>query len=193
MKRPPKLLSILRLDVLAVGVVLLVVGSVIGAVGRRTTESSDVSPNGPVQLDGLTYTVADARALDENGDAPVLRALPPGRRHATRRDILYAVFLSVANPGNEPRPAVRRVTLLDADGHLLPRVPLSSRSAYTYDLRSLAPGRNAPPDDSPPAEDLGMQGYALVFRVPRGARGEGPLTLRLHDPVHPGRSADTAV
>jgi hypothetical protein len=121
--------------------------------------------------------------LDENGDAPVIRALPQSERLATRGEVLYGVFITLANNGPRTRPMSRRFALMDDDQHSFRQIPLRRDSPYAYRAGDLAAGRISPADGSAPAENLAEQGYPLVFRVPRGDASDGLLVLRVFDPT----------
>jgi hypothetical protein len=169
--------------VLPVTVLAIVVGVALGVALAHQPSDAAVSPNGAVAVAGLQYSVSGARPLDEVGDAPVIRALPPSQRRASTASVDYGVFIIVANNGARTRPMARRFALIDASEHSFTPIPLRPDSAFAYRPTGLAAGRLAPPTASAPAQDLAEQGYPLVFRIPRTAAGDGSLTLRVFDPT----------
>jgi hypothetical protein len=160
-----------------------VLGVSLGVAIAHQPSVAAISPNDAVAFGGLQYNVSGARALDELGDAPVLRALPGIQSGASRLTVDYGVFITVANNGARTRPMARRFALIDASQHSFTPIPLRQDSAFAYRATGLAAGQAAPANGSAPATDLAEQGYPLVFRIPGTAAADGSLTLRLFGPT----------
>jgi hypothetical protein len=160
-----------------------VVGVSLGVAMAHQPSAAAISPTGAVAVAGLEYNVSGARPLDEIGDAPVIRALPPSQPGASSQTADYGVFISVDNNGTRTRPMARRFALIDAGQHSFTPIALRQDSAFAYRAAGLAGGQVAPPAGSAPAQDMAEQGYPLVFRIPLSAAGDGSLTLRVFDPT----------
>lgn len=152
-------------------------------IGHAQAQPANAAGDTPAVVAGIQYDVQGARILDENGDAPVIRAVAPSRRRAPGGQVVYGVFITLANTGTRTRPMSRHFTLVDDDGHTYSAIPLQPDSPFAYRARALAGGLVAPASDSAPATDLAEQGYPLVFHIPRSDTLGGLLVLRVFDPT----------
>jgi hypothetical protein len=182
-RRPRRRSRTVRHPLLAVLALVTVVGVSLGVAMAHQPSAAAISPTGAVAVAGLQYNVSGARPLDEIGDAPVIRALPPTQPRTSSRTVDYGVFITVDNNGARTQPMARRFALIDASQHSFAPIALRQDSAFAYRAAGLAAGQVAPPVASAPAQDMAEQGYPLVFRIPLTAATDGSLTLRVFGPT----------
>ena len=136
---------------------------------------------------GLRYGVNNAWILDPRRrvDAAVAKGLPPGDVRLPADELLYSVFVRVANETGQPRPSASAVALRDTRNRDYAPVRIGAGNRYAYRPAVVPARSHVPAGDTPAATDLAAGGLMLVFRIPRRSYDDGPLQLVVHDPAHP--------
>jgi hypothetical protein len=185
--RPPVPLASLAAAVVmgaTVCVFLLVVAAVIFV---RPTVASPPTQTA-VTADGLHYSVNNAWVLDprRSVDARLTKGLPARDAHLPSNELLYAVFVGVANDTTKPRQMVSDITLRDTRNREYAPTRMAPDNRFAYEPAVLDGMSHLPAPGTPAATDLSANGLMLVFRIPRRSYADGPLELLLHDPRQPG-------
>lgn len=169
---------------LAVGAALVVflLGAAAVAFVRPTVSREPAQS--AVTVGGLRYSVTNAWILDPRRkvDAKVAAGVPARGAH----ELLYAVFVRVADDTARARPLTSDIALRDTRNREYEPERIAAANRYAYRPAVVTAGSHLPAADSPAARDLAAGGLMLVFRIPRRSYDDGPLQLVVHDPAHPG-------
>lgn len=95
---------------------------------------------------------------------------PPG-------SLLFAVFLTACNEGEEARPAAERFRLVSALGDRVRPQDLPDDNAFAYEARPVEPERCLPREGSAAAR--AADGAMLLFEVPLETYNQGQLKLEV--------------
>ena len=137
---------------------------------------------------GLRYQAVTGRPIDPSNpvDARIVKGLPAGERHVGRHQLLYGVFISLANGSPRPLRSAARIDLRDEASHLHRPLRVPAGNAYAYRPGTLAPGATIPANGTAAADNLAANGLLLLYRVPAWQYRNGSFELVVHDPLHAG-------
>lgn len=129
------------------------------------------------EVGGLRYRVDLARQINPN--------IPPGKDYyqgpgAPPGSLLFAVFLSACNDGEQTRPAAERFRLVTAFGDRLRPKDLPEDNVFAYEARAVEPATCIPREDS--AATRAAEGAMLLFEVPLEKYNNAQLKLEVTAP-----------
>jgi hypothetical protein len=165
---------------------LLAVFALLLAVAKAQTPTPPVDSLAAVG--GLRYQAVEGRPINPSNpvDAHIVKGLPAGELHLGSNQILYGVFISVANDSPRPLPSAARIDLRDDALHVYRPLRVPAGNPYAYRPDTLAPGTTIPPTGTVAADNLAANGLLLLYRVPAWQYRNGMFELVVHDPLHAG-------
>ena len=129
------------------------------------------------ELGGLRYQVDLARQINPNiapgSDYYQGPGAPPG-------SLLFAVFLTACNEGEQTRPAAERLRLVTAFGDRLRPKTLPDANVFAYQARPVEPATCIPREDSAAAR--AAEGAMLLFEIPLEKYNNVQLKLEVTAP-----------
>ena len=158
---------------LALAAVALAAVALLAACGEE--EELDVVEGEPVELGELSFNVQLTRFL--NPDDPEDEAYLRGQPLRSADQQYLAVFMTVANEGDQPAELPSTMTIRDTRDNTYQ--PLDSASVYALELGTTLPAGDELPRPDTPAATGPIRGAMVLFRVDRAVTENRPIELEI--------------
>jgi hypothetical protein len=176
LSRPPRLLGLCGLAVLALGAT---------GCGSLVHHEALAENNGVyVNAGPITYQLQVSRELNQYAteDSQYLVGVPSAARTLGANQLWYGVFLWAVNQNKASAPTTGKFVIVDSEGHRYFPIPISRAvNPYVWAAQTLPPKAIQPLQDTT-ASFGPTQGSMLLFKLDTSVYDNRPLTLEILGP-----------
>lgn len=155
----------------------------LSACGNKTASLHGGETEGLlVNVGPLRYAVQISRQLNPAAiaeDRTFVSDIAPADRGLKPHELWFAVFVRVENPTKQAHRPTTGFSIRDTDGNVFRPVEIGPGNPMAYSTAPIPPEGVAPPPNSLASEAGSINGYELLFKLPRDTLDNRPLTLHI--------------
>lgn len=155
----------------------------LSACGNKTASLRGGETEGLlVNVGPLRYAVQISRQLNPAAiaeDRTFVSNIAPADRGLRPGQLWFAVFVRIENPTKQAHRPTTGFSIRDTQGNVFRPVQIGPGNPVAYSTAPIPPEGVAPPPNSIAAQLGSINGYELLFKLPRDTLDNRPLTLRI--------------